>query len=85
MGPLLFIIYSSQLFNVIEKHLTCVHCFTELYVSFKPDGQVSQPAAMRAMERYIADIRRWMISIRRRLDADRTEVLLIETQYQVLK
>ena len=40
--------------STLKKDLPCVHCFTELYVSFKPDGQVSQDVAMRAMERCIA-------------------------------
>ena len=62
---LLFIIYSSQLFDVIEKHLPCVHYFaddTQLYLSFKPDGQVTQDAAIRAMEKCLADILRWVIN-----------------------
>ena len=42
---------------------------TQLYLSFKPDGQVSQGAAMRVMERYIADIGSWMINDRLLLNA----------------
>ena len=38
----------------LKKDLPCVYCFAELCVSFKPDGQVSQDAAMRAMERCTA-------------------------------
>ena len=88
LGPLLFIIYSSQLFDVIEKHLPSVHCFaddTQLYLCFKPDSQVSQDVAMRAMESCIADIRSWMISDRLLLNDEKTEMLLIGTQYQLNK
>ena len=84
----LFIIYSSQLFNVIEKQLPCVHCFADdaqLYVSLKPDGQVSQDAAIGTMERCVADIRRRMINYRLLLNGDKTEVLLIGSQYQLKK
>jgi len=84
---LLFIIYSSLLFDFTEKHLPCVHCFagdTGLYLSFKPDGHASQDAAIRAMERCIADIRSWIINDKLLLNDDKTEVLLIGTQYQQL-
>ena len=74
--------------NVIEEHLSCVHCFaydSHLYLSIKPDSQFSQGAAMKAMERYIADIRSWMINDRFLLNDDKSEVLLIGTQYQLNK
>ena len=74
--------------NVIEKHLPCVHCFADdshLYLSFKPDGQFIQDAAMKAMERCIADIRSWMINDRLLLNDDKTEVLLTGTQCQLNK
>jgi len=79
LGPILFIIYSSQSFNVIEKHLPHVHGFTDdtqLHLSFKPDGQVSQDVGVRAVERCIADIQSWMINDRLLLNDDKTKVLL---------
>lgn len=79
-------IYSSKLFDLIGKHLPCVHCFaddTQLYLSCKPDGQVSQDAAVRVMEKCIEDIRTWLISNRllHVLKDDKTEVILIGNQY----
>ena len=44
LGPILFNIYSSQLFDVKEQHPPHLHDFTEdtkLYLSFRPDGQVT--------------------------------------------
>ena len=40
LGPLLYIIYSSKLFNIIERHLPNSHCYAGvslIYLSFKPD------------------------------------------------
>ena len=53
LGPLLFVIYTSTLFKVIERHLPEAHCYaddTQLYLSFKPDDANAQDEAIRAME-----------------------------------
>ena len=63
LGPLLYIIYSSKLFNIIERHLPSSHCFSddsEIYLSFKPDDLSSQQDAITAMQNCIDDIRSWM-------------------------
>ena len=49
LGPLLFVIYSSQLFNIVNKHLPNVHAYaddTQLYLAFKPGDYAHETAAV---------------------------------------
>ena len=58
LGPLLFTIYTSKLFDIIAKHLPRAHSFagdTQLYVSFSPKEEDGQSSAIIAMERCITD------------------------------
>ena len=53
---------------------------------FKPDGQLSQDAAIRTMEKCLADIQSWMIDERLLINDDKTEVLYCDSsQYQEIK
>ena len=64
LGPLLFVLYGSKLFKIIEQHLPDVHTYaddTQLYLSFNADSSVEQSAALLAMQSCIADIRKWML------------------------
>ena len=58
LGPLLFILYTSKLFDAIHHHLPTAHCFaddTELYLAFNPSGNAAQDAAITAMENCLQD------------------------------
>ena len=59
LGPLLYIIYSSKLFNIIERHLPNSHCYaddSQIYFSFNPSDLSSQLDAITAMQNCIDDI-----------------------------
>ena len=89
LGPLLYVIYSSKLFNIIEQHLPDAHCYaddSQLYLSFRPaDGLSSQTDAIQAIVRCIEDIRHWKVSDHLLLNDEKTEFLLIGTRQQLGK
>ena len=88
LGPLLFLIYVSKLFRVVEDQLPHVHCYaddTQIYLSFKPISNTSQEDAVRAMECCIEKIRRWLIHDRLLLNDDKTEFIIIGTRQQLNK
>ena len=40
LGPLLFMVYTSKLYDIVSKHLPSVHCYvddTQPYLAFSPD------------------------------------------------
>ena len=88
LGPLLYIIYSSKLFHVIERHLPNSHCYaddSQLYLSFRPDVLSSQQDATFAMQNCIKDIRLWMEHDKLLLNDEKTEFLIIGTRQQLTK
>ena len=88
LGPLLFTIYSSKLFEVIKDHLPVAHGYahdTQLYLSFKPNTSSSQSEAIEGMELCINAIGAWMITDKLKLNDDKTEFLIIGTRQQLSK
>ena len=88
LGPLLFTIYTSKLFDIVDNHLPNVHCYaddTQLYLSFKPGSDVTQLAAVKAMDNCISDIRAWMLHDKLMINDDKTEFLIIGTKQQLAK
>ena len=88
MGPLLFVIYASNLFKIAKKHLPIIHCFVDdkqLYLSFKPDDTTCQNDAINAMNKCVDDLRNWMITDKLMINDDKTKFLVTGTRQQLAK
>ena len=60
LGPLLFVVYASKIFEIVDKHNLEIHCYaddSQLYLSFCPNDTANQEAALARVERCIEDIR----------------------------
>ena len=88
LGPLLFTIYFSKLFDILKFHLPTPHGYaddTQLYLSFSPNDSSSEVEAVSAIENCIRDIHQWMTEDNLMLNDGKTEFLLIGTQMQLTK
>ena len=87
LGPVLFVMYISSLYDLISKHLPLVHGYADdhqLYISFRPDTK-STAESVTAMEDCVCDIRRWMLTNRLMINDGKTEVMLVGTPQQLAK
>ena len=83
LGPLLFTICASKLFEVIKNYLPQSHEYadhTQLYLSFNAGSACSQNDAVEAMEQCIQAIRSWTIKDKLRLNYNKTEFMIIGTR-----
>ena len=74
----MFILYASELFNVIEAHLPSVYAVdTQLYLSFHPSDNRGVDDALTAMELCVQDIRVWLSRNKLFMNDKKTELLVI--------
>ena len=88
LGPLLFVVYASKIFEIVDKHNLEIHCYaddSQLYLSFCPNNIANQEAALARVERCIEDIREWMLNNKLKLNDDKTEFIIIGTSQQLAK
>lgn len=88
LGPLLFVMYASRLFRIVEKHLPTAHGYaddTQLYISFRPGLESSQDDAVSAMVDCISEIRPWMAHSHLKLNDKKSEFLIVGSRQQLVK
>ena len=88
LGPLLFMLYASELFNLLEAHLLSVHCYAhdiQLYLSCCPNDNHGEDDPLKAMELCVQDIRVWLSRDKLFMNDKKTEFLVIGTRQKLKK
>ena len=88
LGTLLFVVYDSKIFEIVDKHNLEIHCYaddSQLYLSFCLDNTANQEAALAGVERCIEDILDWMLNDKLKLNDEKTEFMIIGTVQQLAK
>ena len=86
LGPVLFLLYVSQLFQIINKHLPSSHGYADdkqLYLSFSPDSPVAEDQAIQIISNCIDEFRAWLVSRKLMFNDTKTEFLIIGTRQQL--
>ena len=83
-GPLLFILYSSPVADIISKHGLMSHSYaddTQIYFYCKPE-QMSDLA--NKFSECTLELEAWMASNRLKLNCEKTDILWLRSRYQQL-
>ena len=88
MGPVLFTLYMSRLFNIISQHLPSVHGYaddTQIYLSFRPCSIHSEINAVSVIGKCTIDVHSWFIRNRLLINDAKTGFLIIGSRQQLEK
>lgn len=83
LGPILFIIYTSPLGDILRRHGVLYHLYaddSQLYISFDLAGVQD---ALEKMEKCIAEIKTWMADNILCLNDSKTEVMLLGSKHML--
>ena len=88
LGPILFMLYASQLFEIVAEHLPDIHSYaddTQLYIAFDAGSPASEAAATASMQACVSAVRAWMVQSKLMINDSKTEILVIGTRQQLMK
>ena len=84
LGPILYLLYTSPLGDIIRHHNMCYHLYaddSQIYVSFEPTAE-GQQYCVSAIEACLRDIDLWMINNKLKLNNDKSELLVLRARHR---
>jgi len=81
LGPLLFVLYTSKLSQVVAKHRLTLHQYADdcqIYHNMLPSETTS---GVQRFERCLVDVEKWMRASRLRLNSSKTNILWLGSKH----
>ena len=86
MGPLLYLLYTAPLGDLIRWHNMEFHLYvddTQLYTTFSCDDSVDLTTTISRIESCLVDINNWMTTNKLKLNTDKTELLILYSRFRL--
>ena len=77
LGPILLILYTQPLPDVISRHSVSRHMFADDSELYKSDSPSEVFTLARTIESCVSDVKVWVVQNKLQLNDDKTEILLI--------
>ena len=88
LGPMLFTLYASPVFEVIHKHGLNAHGYADdvqFYGSFNPNDTEGERNASYVLEECATDIMNWSKAMNLKMNETKTDYLVVGTRQQIAK
>jgi hypothetical protein len=82
LGPIFFSLYTSPICDIVERHGLHFHLYaddTQIYLSFSFKTSPSINEAMTSAELCVAEVDKWMVANKLKLNGDKTELIVLRS------
>ena len=83
LGPILFSLYSQPLTEIINRHSFKYHAYNDDTQISKSVPLKNVPDMLNDLNTCITNVREWMASNKLKMNGDKTEIMLVGTQYKI--